>query len=92
MNRPSASKQGEDFPTPRTDKLIEKMLEGDGIPVCEEWDRLLAHAKEMERMCQAQTAVAAALLRYGKGCAAQDYIRALKGAPVPESGPSEEGK
>jgi len=34
--------------TPMTDKLIEDMLHGNGIPRCGEWDMLVRHAKALE--------------------------------------------
>lgn len=48
----------EDVETPLTDKLIEEMLCGDGIPRCKEWERLEAHAREMERRYYAMRAIA----------------------------------
>ena len=50
----------DDVETPLTDKLIKEMLHGDGIPRCKEWERLEAHAREMERRAYAYRAVAAA--------------------------------
>ena len=52
-----------DVPTPKTDALIEEMLHGDGIPRCAEWERLEAHAREMERMAYSYRAVAQAYLK-----------------------------
>lgn len=34
--------------TPITDKLIDDMLHGNGIPCCDEWDMLVRHAKALE--------------------------------------------
>lgn len=34
--------------TQETDALIEGMLSGNGIPMCEEWDRIVNHAKTLE--------------------------------------------
>lgn len=34
--------------TPITDKLIDDMLHGNGIPHCDEWDMLVRHAKALE--------------------------------------------
>ena len=53
---------GNDVETPITDKLIDDMLHGDGIPRCDEWDRMVAHAREMERRYYASRAVASALI------------------------------
>jgi len=50
----------DDLETPKTDALVEELLHADGIPRCKEWDRLLDHAKEMERMAHVYRAVAAA--------------------------------
>jgi hypothetical protein len=52
-----------DFPTPKTDRLLRKMKEGDGVPVCPEWDRLVKHAREMERTAHALRVVATAMVR-----------------------------
>ena len=46
--------------TPKTDALIEEMLHGEGIPRCREWERLEAHAREMERMAHTYRAIASA--------------------------------
>ena len=35
--------------TPVVNTLIESMLHGDGIPRCDEWDRLSALARTLER-------------------------------------------
>jgi hypothetical protein len=59
----SVCTEGNDTPTPKTDALIEEMLCGDGIPRCKEWERLEAHAREMERMAHAYRAVAVAGMR-----------------------------
>lgn len=53
----------EDVPTPQTDKLIEEMRHGYGIPKCAEWDRLEAHAREMERLAYSFRALAIAYNR-----------------------------
>jgi hypothetical protein len=53
----------DDVETPKTDALIEEMLSGDGIPRCKEWERLEAHAREMERMAYAYRAVAASSMK-----------------------------
>lgn len=53
----------DDAPTPITDKLIDDMLHGDGIPRCDEWDRMVAHAKEMERWKDVYRAVSIAVQR-----------------------------
>ena len=55
--------KAKDAPTPITDKLIDEMLHGDGIPRCTEWERLEAHAREMERMAAAYRAVASASMK-----------------------------
>lgn len=53
-----------DHPTPLTDALIEKMLEGDGIPKgCKQWQRIVKHAREMERRAYCYRAVAAAAMK-----------------------------
>ena len=53
-------KKDHDHPTPLTDSLIEKMLHGEGIPRCKEWEQLEEHAREMERRAYCYRAVAAA--------------------------------
>lgn len=53
----------DDVETPMTDALIEEMLCGDGIPKCKEWERLEAHAREMERRAYAFRSVAIALTK-----------------------------
>jgi hypothetical protein len=52
-----------DTPTPKTDALIEDMLCSDGVPNCPEWDRIVEHAREMERMAHSYRALAIAGLR-----------------------------
>lgn len=52
-----------DTPTPLTDQLIEEMRHGYGIPKCAEWDRMVEHAREMERRAHAYKVVAVAHLK-----------------------------
>lgn len=56
-------KQDADQPTPQTDALIEEMLCGEGIPKCDEWDRMVKHARNMERMAYAYRVAAVAAMR-----------------------------
>jgi hypothetical protein len=60
MNKRSKSL---DTPTPRTDAVIDELLAGDGVPKCSEWDRMVEHAREMERMAAAYRALAIAYNR-----------------------------
>jgi hypothetical protein len=57
------STDGEDHPTPKTDALINKMLHGDGIPRCKEWEKLEEHAREMERLVYVYRELSVAYLR-----------------------------
>lgn len=51
LNRHARKKKDDgDVATPYTDKLIDKMLCGTGIPQCDEWDRMVEHARAMERL------------------------------------------
>lgn len=54
------TRRSRDVETPKTDAMIGKMLRAEGVPICEEWDRLVEHAREMERMAYAYRAVAVA--------------------------------
>jgi hypothetical protein len=63
VSKRQVSKDGNDVPTPLTDKLIEDMLHGDGIPRCTEWDRMVAHAREQERQAHTYRAIAIAEMK-----------------------------
>lgn len=56
-------KEADDLPTPQTDKLIDDMLQSRGIPQCWEWERLAAHAREMERLVATFRAIVVAELK-----------------------------
>lgn len=59
----AVSDSANDMPTPITDKLIDEMRCGYGIPKCAEWDRLEEHAREMERQVATYRAVAVAIMK-----------------------------
>lgn len=61
--RQKCAKCGPDVETPITDDLIETMLCGKGIPKCDEWDRMVEHAREMERRSYTFRAIAAAVMK-----------------------------
>ena len=52
-----------DFPTPKTDALIERLFEGSRVPVCPEWGEMVEHARELERLTYAYQAVATTCMR-----------------------------
>ena len=55
-------KESPDFATPLTNKVLRDLLSGNGVPVgCDSWDKLVKHAKEMERRAYAYRAVATAI-------------------------------
>lgn len=49
--------------TPITNRIIQRLLSGDGIPDCAEWRTMVKHAREMERLYYAQRAISVALMK-----------------------------
>lgn len=63
MNKRDAQSKHPSDRTPLTDKVLKKMREGDGVPVCKEWTKLAAHARAMERLAYTYRDVSLSYLR-----------------------------